>query len=684
MFDKDNKFGFINNNESNNNIEGLDNIKTDIKNIKDDVGNEELTTTAKDLKGAINELDTQYKDIAKKLNFIIPENFGAKGDGITDDTNAIQNTLNYASSNNLSVFLKRKYYIKSLKIPPNVIIIGNNAEIIASSNTTPIIINGENVIVDNFKINGNNKCDNCIEIQKNTNNINLINMEITKANSLGILSVGTDNLSIINCNIHENGINDSTETFTIGGCRLNSKNVLFKNNIVDNNYGCGVILSAKPADNFIGESIIVDNCIISNNKLHGIASLYRNDNIKNVTINNNDVFNNGITGKSGSGIATHFLNNQKITNNYVHDNHEHGIVLMDCKSSIIENNIIKNNQSCGIRLQGELDSPQDDLTGVFDTVVINNEIYNYKFYGIWIGQNSHNCTFEKNIINTELNPSIMKYPIVIQKTDNYTTPYNLFLNDNRLNQESSNYIILEDANENRIYGENFFKDKKAPYFTYLGTGVYEYLEHSLKKGYTNIIPNGNFSSWDNLNSAPSQWVLLGGTINNKKITASAGFTIATRLYIGNNKPNIITFALSIKEINGNRWLLRIRQRTIDGTLISATPYDSIEFHPTYAKSNFHTFSIELNNLDNSCKYLELSLYNKSDTEESIELNYITANFSDTPIDSSCNTIVEMIKYGETSTRPLICEDGYCFFDTTLGKPIWKHSSGWKDIEGKSV
>ena len=49
MFDKDNKFGFINNNEnSNNNIEGLDNIKTDIKNIKDDV----------------NELNTQYKDIA--------------------------------------------------------------------------------------------------------------------------------------------------------------------------------------------------------------------------------------------------------------------------------------------------------------------------------------------------------------------------------------------------------------------------------------------------------------------------------------------------------------------------------------------------------------------------------------------------------------------------------------------
>ena len=47
MFDKDNKFGFISNNESNNNIEGLDKVKTDINNIKDEV----------------NELNTQYKDI---------------------------------------------------------------------------------------------------------------------------------------------------------------------------------------------------------------------------------------------------------------------------------------------------------------------------------------------------------------------------------------------------------------------------------------------------------------------------------------------------------------------------------------------------------------------------------------------------------------------------------------------
>ena len=56
MFNKDNKFGFIDNNEnSNNNIEGLDNIKTDIKNIKDDV----------------NELNTQFKEIVKNKQILL-------------------------------------------------------------------------------------------------------------------------------------------------------------------------------------------------------------------------------------------------------------------------------------------------------------------------------------------------------------------------------------------------------------------------------------------------------------------------------------------------------------------------------------------------------------------------------------------------------------------------------------
>ena len=51
-------------------------IKADIDNIKNDLGDEELTTTNKDVKGAINEVNAQYKDIAKKV-----ENIGTGGSG---------------------------------------------------------------------------------------------------------------------------------------------------------------------------------------------------------------------------------------------------------------------------------------------------------------------------------------------------------------------------------------------------------------------------------------------------------------------------------------------------------------------------------------------------------------------------------------------------------------------------
>ena len=44
----------------------VDNIKTDINTIKTDLGTEELTTTAKNVKGAVNEVAAQYKDVATK------------------------------------------------------------------------------------------------------------------------------------------------------------------------------------------------------------------------------------------------------------------------------------------------------------------------------------------------------------------------------------------------------------------------------------------------------------------------------------------------------------------------------------------------------------------------------------------------------------------------------------------
>ncbi len=56
-----------------------------------------------------DELDLQIKDIEdNKLNyFITPEMFGAKGDGVTDDTIALQNTITFAKSTSTSIKSQR-------------------------------------------------------------------------------------------------------------------------------------------------------------------------------------------------------------------------------------------------------------------------------------------------------------------------------------------------------------------------------------------------------------------------------------------------------------------------------------------------------------------------------------------------------------------------------------------------
>jgi hypothetical protein len=68
-----------------------------------------------------------YKDIEEhfrkcehsEIDFITPETFGAVGDGIADDREAIQNAINFASENNLKLqLLNKTYYISdALSIP---------------------------------------------------------------------------------------------------------------------------------------------------------------------------------------------------------------------------------------------------------------------------------------------------------------------------------------------------------------------------------------------------------------------------------------------------------------------------------------------------------------------------------------------------------------------------------------
>lgn len=64
-------------------------IKTDINTIKTDLGTAQLTTTNKDIKGAINEVNAQYKDIAKKTVIENNKLYLIKADGTKIDEGTV-------------------------------------------------------------------------------------------------------------------------------------------------------------------------------------------------------------------------------------------------------------------------------------------------------------------------------------------------------------------------------------------------------------------------------------------------------------------------------------------------------------------------------------------------------------------------------------------------------------------
>ena len=310
-------------------VDYLNKAMSDIETLHGDVT--ALLEAYKQLQNYVNNyfstLDVQ-EEINKKLDELIesgkldvifslfipyatPEMYGAKGDGVTDDTESIQNALNTKKP----VYFKGKYLISKPLIVYNDIY--GYGEIVYAYNTNQgrkndvdnilTLNNISNICIKDITLNMNRNTDEtygessygewgyCL-VLRGCSNILIDGVKAIGAQGDGIgvgMSGETDsrNINIINCvfnNCYRNGVSIT------GGVNVNICNC-FSNN--KSGY-CGIIIEPDTDSNSHTDNInIINNYINCYNKAGFTISAYKHDGseVKRVNIVGNTIYKTGST-----------------------------------------------------------------------------------------------------------------------------------------------------------------------------------------------------------------------------------------------------------------------------------------------------------------------------------------------------------------------------------------------------
>lgn len=220
----------------------------------------------------LKDFKVSYYDIANDDNypFLLPENFEAKGDGETDDTEAFKSCVLLAVQTNKPILLTKNY-----KITGTIEFNHSNRDIyiIGVGGTTIIFDNSDNLSLFNINL----KSITLSHI--NFNNVNI---------KMNAFFDGVTNINIIGCNFTDfvclnYQVNNITDNYIIDNCSFENfnflfneiNNIAFSNTTFDNVYKLGDLNSTS-----INNCKFLSNLTYSTNEALPIFSL------NNCSINN--------------------------------------------------------------------------------------------------------------------------------------------------------------------------------------------------------------------------------------------------------------------------------------------------------------------------------------------------------------------------------------------------------------
>lgn len=286
------------------------------------------------------QLEPEAYNQSKENNngFVNILDYGAKGDGETDDTQAIQNAINYASTMNMGVFIPVGIFIVSpdtgLSIPSNMVILGAGFDSVIKvspqSDVQGNIIKAEDsdmVLLSNFCVDGNRANQSQLDTVachygvylSSSNNSKVENVTVHDMTGVGVHVYNCSGVVVSNCTSYNNNYHGFE-------CEQCSGTVWIGNNGVHNERH-GIFISPGEVGGTGSIGNVVSNNNFSKNNQYGVAF--------------------GIDAAGGSIGLT---KNNQICNNTIQENAEYGISVYTVDDALLSGNLVLNNGFFGIYL----------------------------------------------------------------------------------------------------------------------------------------------------------------------------------------------------------------------------------------------------------------------------------------------------------------------------------------------
>lgn len=387
-------------------------------------------------------------DVTDAVNFVLPQSFGACGDGTTDDTDAINAAIEYAYQSGVkNVILPKSadcYRIKQINLKEGVRLLGNGGILKVADNYATdadtdyfvIYADADNVTLENLTIYGNsekNKSFNvCDTITVLGDNVTVKGCKLFDAIDSAIMFSQCTHSFCVNNYI--DGARDLGIYVNDGNAGTSCLDNVISGNIIDNCANGGIALKRSCQRN------LVSGNVISNTSEAGAAGI----SLVRASTSTDFSFDNSITGNrihsTDVGIYLESSHDNVVSDNRVEFFREKGIVV----TGVCSNNTITGNN---VSQRTDAVLPASDYNG--GIIFLNNEG----------GDTKHNV-ISGNVVATKHNPALSCYTTHSEGTAIVKNT----ISGNVFKSENSFALYAFDGLKNNIISCNVFESTKEAFF----------------------------------------------------------------------------------------------------------------------------------------------------------------------------------------------------------------------------